>query len=83
VPTWTPAGLKRGAAVGEECLASPTWLAAGGRSVGSFKSEHEVRRAKPVADLVESDPRGIVICDTPVGYSAALLRIMMVGGMQW
>jgi hypothetical protein len=27
VPTWTPAGLKRGAAVGEECLASPTWLA--------------------------------------------------------
>jgi len=55
----------------------------GGRSVGSFKSEHEVRRAKPVADLVESDPRGIVICDTPVGYSAALLRIMMVGGMQW
>ena len=55
----------------------------GGRSVGSFKSEHEVRRAKPVADLVESDPRGIVICDTPVGYPAALLRIMMVGGMQW
>lgn len=28
VPRWTPAGLKRGAAVGEECLASPTWLAA-------------------------------------------------------
>jgi len=30
VPTWSPAGLKRGAAAREEFLASPTWLATGG-----------------------------------------------------
>jgi len=61
----------------------PDLARCGGRSVGNFTSEHEVRRAKTVADLVESAPRDIMRCDTPVGYSAALLRIMMVGGMQW
>lgn len=37
VPGWTPAGLKRGAAVGEEYLASLTWLAAGGDPSGASK----------------------------------------------